>query len=394
MLCILAIMKKNVDNSLQNKSPTLTQKEPSISIGGEKALKFHDNRIVSSSIQALQEKANEFTSQNTVQLKWIKDGEKPLRWDGVLDGIQWYQLIAGEDANKMYYVIIDPKKIKPSMLESYEHYQKTPMPREFWEQNSVFGDIYNDLDASIISPEEATGGMPLTPEWFGFKPESMKGQWLKRILETPFDAIEAEFRKYLEIVYSGNVVIETDEHIPIEGHIDKIIRQIKDAKNYANMLRPKANLTHVKAKMDFFIDRIVRQVPTIPDAGTKILGNIGDLRKDDETQGGTHKLIVESGQYFMVNRNGVPTPANGPFVFVVPVDTKEVLLGKRSDGGHTVISHGGDVYFAGQMELKAGVLEYWNNDSGHYRSPKEQSAVLAQIGLSNVLPMVKFKSIT
>jgi hypothetical protein len=45
----------------------------------------------------------------------------------------------------------------------------------------------------------------------------------------------------------------------------------------------------------------------------------------------------------------------------------EVRLGERASGGHTAITRGGDVYFAGEIHFEKGLLKKWNNDSGHYR---------------------------
>lgn len=86
-------------------------------------------------------------------------------------------------------------------------------------------------------------------------------------------------------------------------------------------------------------------------------------------------------------RNGAPEHeglhvAGGTFEFVVTgdVSTDGVMLSKK---GHTSMTYGKGVYYAGEVEFEAGVVKSWNNKSGHYK-PKEEDAVISPF------PMDKF----
>ena len=79
-------------------------------------------------------------------------------------------------------------------------------------------------------------------------------------------------------------------------------------------------------------------------------------------------LKLRGFTYFQKNFKGVKV-ADGGYTFVVLTNSPgEVLLGKRATGGHTAISRGAPVFFAGEIFFDKGQLKGWNNDSGHYQT--------------------------
>lgn len=106
------------------------------------------------------------------------------------------------------------------------------------------------------------------------------------------------------------------------------------------------------------------------------------------------ELILDGGIYYTAaSGKGLSrapaigkTPANGGFCFVILVAKPDrVLVGDRALGGHTTLSNGADVLYAGEVFLDSGHIVTWSNDSGHYRPPKEMSGQAAHL-----LPKDKF----
>ncbi|WP_124379056.1 hypothetical protein [Pseudomonas synxantha] len=85
-------------------------------------------------------------------------------------------------------------------------------------------------------------------------------------------------------------------------------------------------------------------------------------------------------------------PADGPYLFIVPTDEPGILLAARNEPhnsvfptetveGHTSLSNGLPVYFAGTARFEQGRLRYWSNDSGHYLPPgHSRHALLPYLG--------------
>jgi len=96
----------------------------------------------------------------------------------------------------------------------------------------------------------------------------------------------------------------------------------------------------------------------------QLLSNQGDIRP--RQQG--HELRLVNGRYRVVNlATDVTTVADGGYVFVIPAATPwRILVGQRANGGHTAISRGSDVYYAGEIDFDNGILQRWTNSSGHY----------------------------
>ncbi len=248
---------------------------------------------------------------------------------------------------------------------------------------------------SSVAPQQAPA------VWFGIAPQSPAGQWITRIMEAPFAAIEGEFAAYVKHHYES---VELQSKDGAGAHVAQVMDQIKKAKNYITMLdkgmkaqlqagkaEDDPNILKIKDKISYFIDVIVRMVPQPPAHNVRILANQDVVVPDNGLGAAACKLIRRGADWFTVGQDGLEQPAHGDFVFVVPVQTGEVILGTRADGGHTIISRGGDVYYAGELKLTNGQLDFWENESGHYRTTEDQKDVIAQIGLGNVLPIGKFR---
>jgi hypothetical protein len=127
----------------------------------------------------------------------------------------------------------------------------------------------------------------------------------------------------------------------------------------------KAALPAIKEKIDELKTdlKALSPVPALP-GSTRIV----NIQQDVVPRKSFWNLSQEGTRY----HTSVPGQeqkelANGSFVFVVPMDPREVRLGERSAGGHTAVSRGADVYFAGEIEFDQGRLIRWTNESGHYR---------------------------
>lgn len=96
------------------------------------------------------------------------------------------------------------------------------------------------------------------------------------------------------------------------------------------------------------------------------------------------------------SRGAILPPPNGRFIFVIPTSspgkvycgTVKVYRGAYAPGliepvaGHTSISKGRDVLFAGEIHFNNGALIKWSNYSGHYTP----AAALID---SNMIPAIK-----
>ena len=156
------------------------------------------------------------------------------------------------------------------------------------------------------------------------------------------------------------------------------------------LLRGDVNKPLIQQKINELIDDIFALTPvtirTSIDGKLKVLPNLGDIRKRIDA----HELLCLDGIYRLKNlQSGEIQIANGPFVFVVPVATPyRILVGQRIHGGHTAISRGSDVYYAGEMTFVKGQLKEWKNESGHYLT----SGGL-QTQIRNLLPLDKFHQV-
>lgn len=88
--------------------------------------------------------------------------------------------------------------------------------------------------------------------------------------------------------------------------------------------------------------------------------------------------------------------ADGLYIFIVPYGYPNIILAKNiSSGavggvGHTSLSKGKRVHFAGEATFVNGILVSWSNGSGHYKVPASAINHLPQ--LLNNFPKSKFES--
>ncbi len=97
----------------------------------------------------------ESTSSATgvAQMKWIDDDGPELRWDQVIDGVQWFY---NKGSGKMYYTVVSEKDIKLGDKEAYLVNQDKPKAYGYWKDNSVLDlDVMEHLDPSVIPASEA-----------------------------------------------------------------------------------------------------------------------------------------------------------------------------------------------------------------------------------------------
>ena len=127
----------------------------------------------------------------------------------------------------------------------------------------------------------------------------------------------------------------------------------------------KAKQPPVKAKIDELMSDLMALSPVSARPGMKPIPNIDDVRTRK-----AHWELVRIGNAYHIRVPGQQqtTLANGSYVFAIPTSCPwEVRVGERATGGHTAITRGADVYFAGEIAIENGAIKEWNNDSGHYR---------------------------
>lgn len=127
------------------------------------------------------------------------------------------------------------------------------------------------------------------------------------------------------------------------------------------------NLAPVRAAIDARMDDLMALSPTGIRPGMTSIPNQGDVRPRQP-----YWEMVKVGHLYHARVPGQPqgVPANGHYVFtILTARPWEVRLGQRIDGGHTAISRGADVYYAGEILFQNGYLIRWNDESGHYHPP-------------------------
>jgi hypothetical protein len=118
--------------------------------------------------------------------------------------------------------------------------------------------------------------------------------------------------------------------------------------------------------------------------------------KDDVRPAVAWRQLIDRGDGTLVIRSsgkgptrpagGADVVADGSFCFAILVaKPTRVLVTERSTGGHTTLTNGADVFYAGELTVQGGRLVCWNNDSGHYKPDEKLSA---QVGY--LLPTNKF----
>jgi hypothetical protein len=97
--------------------------------------------------------------------------------------------------------------------------------------------------------------------------------------------------------------------------------------------------------------------------------------------------------YGLDHKDNDAKEARGDYLFAISsANPREVLVSKY--GGHSSLVKYGKVRFAGNVTISDGVVEDWDNDSGHYKCPAEyvgqaQQALTDDMA-SPLLPIDKF----
>ncbi len=165
----------------------------------------------------------------------------------------------------------------------------------------------------------------------------------------------------------------------------KRARMIQLINNTEILMRSgKAEEPAVRRKVNEFMDDLMAISPVAARPDMEKIRNVEDIRPRRKYW----ELVRISNAYHVREEGQNQTKvANGAFVFAVPASRPwEVLLGERATGGHTAITRGGDVYFAGEIIIDNGTIKEWNNDSGHYRP---HTALHPQV--KNLLPLAAYK---
>jgi hypothetical protein len=86
------------------------------------------------------------------------------------------------------------------------------------------------------------------------------------------------------------------------------------------------------------------------------------------------------------------TLADGTFQFVIlPERSREILVGQ---GGHAALANNKPVIYAGTVKFTNGLMNWWNNDTGHYQTEAGRShqalTVLSDDITNPLFPQSKF----
>ncbi|WP_143481924.1 MULTISPECIES: hypothetical protein [Pseudomonas] len=141
----------------------------------------------------------------------------------------------------------------------------------------------------------------------------------------------------------------------------------------------------VKQTIESHMDDLLTIIPEPVIDGMTAIENKGDIRKKEAYK----TLSIENGRYH-IDSNSL---ADGWFCYTILISRPwEVRLGERINGGHTAISRGAAVYYAGEIEFANGKLISWNNSSGHYMPPENLHKQVQRLKVGHLLPEDKFKN--
>jgi hypothetical protein len=193
------------------------------------------------------------------------------------------------------------------------------------------------------------------------------------------DAVDAKLEKYRQLAST------TDDPIAAE--------KIKDSLRFVPALlagykKDQGNKELLRDKISLYIQGAKAWKPT--QTVGEVITNKDDVRRAVAWQelrlDGVRYMVGPSGKGVTRPRGVAEEEANGGYCFVVLVaKPRRILLAARATGGHTTISHGAGVLYAGELFFDNGALTNWNNDSGHYR-PDE----LLKRQVEHLLPLEKF----
>jgi len=122
---------------------------------------------------------------------------------------------------------------------------------------------------------------------------------------------------------------------------------------------PNATQPNFRKVIDKKLEGLLEIAPGSIRSGSTTIHNKGDIRPAKP-----YWALEFNAPNYMVNNQ----IAHDGYVYVVMASRPyEVRIGTRAHGGHTAISRGANVYYAGEIMFNHGTLVYWDNNSGHYR---------------------------
>lgn len=140
-----------------------------------------------------------------------------------------------------------------------------------------------------------------------------------------------------------------------------------------------------KQTIENYIDDLLTIIPETIISGMVSIKNKGDIQKKLAYT----TLSIDNGEYFTDSN----TLANDWFCFVILTSRPwEIRLCKRVNGGHTAISRGATVYYAGEILFENGKLISWSNSSGHYMPPGDLHEQIQNLAINHLLPNDKFSN--
>jgi hypothetical protein len=105
-------------------------------------------------------------------------------------------------------------------------------------------------------------------------------------------------------------------------------------------------------------------------------------------------LVLEGGNYmtYPFRESDNRTLAHGLYVFTIKQKEPHILYCALDNDvqGHTSISGGSNVDYAGEIVIVNGQLLRWSNNSGHYTPPASRNRVNISPPLRRLLPHEKF----
>lgn len=90
--------------------------------------------------------------------------------------------------------------------------------------------------------------------------------------------------------------------------------------------------------------------------------------------------------------DSVPAQANGRYTFVIKENYPNVVFCALNETveGHTSLTFGSKVLYAGELNIVNGRMISWSNDSGHYEPPEDRKLRNIHPELRDVLPVRLF----
>lgn len=93
-----------------------------------------------------------------------------------------------------------------------------------------------------------------------------------------------------------------------------------------------------------------------------------------------------------LNSYSVPVQANGRYTFAIKENYPNIVFCALNDTieGHTSLTLGAKVLYAGELTIVKGRMISWSNDSGHYEPPEDRKLRNIHPALRDVLPVRLF----